>query len=253
MSKRTVFTTITPLPAELPRSTVLSVLHDHAEMIDLNPLVIDRFPVAPPETCPADEAHCTWYQITDKLSYLPGGLATGKVSYHAAFHDLPKGLQTHVYAPMGLEIREKWTLGGSLRGEAREPVELGLGAPADGLYLREDVDMRCNVLMTAFVRKTLRRAHGMLVDKMLAKARADAGSATASDTTASNTTASNTTSNTAHQQYQHQQYQHQHQQYPWDDKPLPGPPPAELGGQARFEMADPGPRARVPQGPVEME
>jgi hypothetical protein len=37
MSKRTVFTTITPLPAGITRETVLETLHDHIEMIDLNP------------------------------------------------------------------------------------------------------------------------------------------------------------------------------------------------------------------------
>jgi hypothetical protein len=37
MSKRTVFTTITPLPASISRQTVMETLHSHTEMIDLNP------------------------------------------------------------------------------------------------------------------------------------------------------------------------------------------------------------------------
>lgn len=170
MSKRTVFTTVTALPANITRQTVLETLHTHLEMIDLNPLVEERHPIKPPPEAAAEELQCQWYSLTDRVSYLPGGFMTGKVSYNACFHDLKNGLQTHCYAPMGLNIRGKWTLGGSLPGEPVAPVELGLGVPISGLYLREDVDMRCNIMMTSFVKKTLKRAHSHLVDRLLVKA-----------------------------------------------------------------------------------
>jgi len=170
MSKRTFFTTLTPLPAGISRETVMETLHNHTEMIDLNPLVEERHPIKPPPEATAEEYHCQWYQLTDRVSYLPGGLMTGKVSYNACFHDLKQGLQTHVYAPMGLNIKGKWSVGGSLPGEPVAPVELGLGAPISGLYLREDVDMKCNIMMTAFVKKTLKKAHSHLVDRLVVKA-----------------------------------------------------------------------------------
>ncbi|TVY83589.1 hypothetical protein LSUE1_G003270 [Lachnellula suecica] len=169
MSKRTVFTTLTPLPAEISREVVLSTLHDHLEMIDLNPLVEERHPIKPPSNSTAEEYHCQWYAITDRISYLPGGLASGKVTYNGCFHDLVNGLQTHVYAPMGLNIRGKWTLGGSLPGEPVAPIEMGVGAPLQGLWLREDVDMKCNIMMTSFVKKTLKKAHSSLVDRLVVK------------------------------------------------------------------------------------
>lgn len=100
MSKRTVFTTITPLPACVTRQIVLDFLHDHEEMIDLNPLVKERHPIPTPPHAPVDELHCQWFSLTDKISYLPG--VTGDVTYTCAFHDLPNGLQTHCYAPAGL-------------------------------------------------------------------------------------------------------------------------------------------------------
>ncbi|KAK3307026.1 uncharacterized protein B0T15DRAFT_162023 [Chaetomium strumarium] len=168
MSKRTVFTTITPLPAGLTRQTVLDFLHDHEEMIDLNPLVKERHPISPPPHASADEQRCQWYSLTDKISYFPG--VAGDVTYTCAFNDLPTGLQTHCYAPAGLTIRDKWTVGGSLPGEQAQPVELGLRVPSTGLYLREDVDMRCNVVMTSFVKKTLKRSHAALVDRLKVKA-----------------------------------------------------------------------------------
>jgi hypothetical protein len=106
----------------------------------------------------------------DKVSYLPGNLANGSVSYHACFHDLPEGLQTHVYAPLGLDIRAKWSVGGSLPGEPKEAMELGIGAPREGLYIREDVRMKCNIMMMGFVKKTFKESHAKLVDRLVEKA-----------------------------------------------------------------------------------
>ena len=88
MSKRSVFTTISPLPADIPREVVISFLHNHLEMIDLNPLVKERHVIDPPKHAKADELDRIWYSLTDKISYLPGGLVTGDVSYTCAFFDL---------------------------------------------------------------------------------------------------------------------------------------------------------------------
>ncbi|KAI1081610.1 hypothetical protein F5B20DRAFT_49303 [Whalleya microplaca] len=170
MSKRTTFTTISPLPAGISREVVVDFLHDHEEMIDLNPLVIARHPMTPPAHAAAEEKRCIWWTMTDKISYLPGGIATGEVTYTAAFNNLPNGVQTHCYAPMGTDIRERWTLNGTLPGEPLQPVELGIGAPRQGLYLREDVELRCNFMMSAFVKKTLKKAHGALVARLTEKA-----------------------------------------------------------------------------------
>ncbi|ORY01496.1 hypothetical protein BCR34DRAFT_493821 [Clohesyomyces aquaticus] len=170
MSKTSVFTTITPLPAGITRQSVLDTYHSHQEMIELNPLVIESFKCKPPNYAPAEEFHATWYSIKDKVSYLPGGLASGSVSYHACFHDLPEGLQTHVYAPLGLDIRAKWTVGGNLPGEPREAAELGLGIPREGLYIREDVKMKCNIMMISFVKKTFKESHSKLSDRLVEKA-----------------------------------------------------------------------------------
>lgn len=83
------------------------------------------------------------------ISYLPG--YKGKVSFKACFHDLANGLQNHVYAPMGLDIKEKWTVGGNMPGEPVVPAEIGIGAPISGLYLREDVESECSVQTALFL------------------------------------------------------------------------------------------------------
>jgi hypothetical protein len=151
----------------------METLRSHTEMIDLNPfcsLVEERHPIKPPPSATPEEYHCLWYTLTDRVSYLPGGMISGKVSYNCCFHDLENGLQTHCYAPLGLNIKGKWTIGGSLPGEPVAPVELGIGAPLQGLWLREDVDMKCNIMMTSFVKKTLKKAHSHLVERLLVKA-----------------------------------------------------------------------------------
>ncbi|PTB42956.1 hypothetical protein M441DRAFT_106843, partial [Trichoderma asperellum CBS 433.97] len=170
MSKRTVFTSITPLPPGISRQAAIDFLHNHRDMIDLNPLVTDRHIIPPPPHALPEEHACTWYSITDKISYLPGGLVTGAVSYTAAFHDLPTGLQTHCHAPMGVDLREKWSVAGSEPGEDPEPMELGLGAPRTGLYIREDVIITCNMVMAGFIKKTIKKAHGVLIEAIASKA-----------------------------------------------------------------------------------
>lgn len=167
MSKRTVYTNITPLPPQVTRQIALDELHNHISMIKLNPLVVNAEQTSPHKDAPADEYHCTWYEITDKVSYLPG--VSGHVKYKACFFDRPIGLQTHCYAPTGLDIKAKWSVGGNMPGEPREARELGVNTPRDGLYLREEVDMRCNIMMTGFVKKNLKNAHRVLVDRLLKK------------------------------------------------------------------------------------
>lgn len=168
MSKKTLFTTITPLPAGVSRETALETLHDHLEMIDLNPAHTERHPIASPAESTPEEYHCTWYNITDKISYFPG--YSGNISFKACFHDLALGVQIHVYAPMGLDIKEKWSVGGNAPHEPIQPAEIGIGAPVSGLYLREDVEIRCNFMLTRFVRKQLKDALATLVARLLVKA-----------------------------------------------------------------------------------
>lgn len=77
-----------------------------------------------------------------------------------------------MYAPLGLDIRAKWSVGGSLPGEPKQPIELGLDAPREGLYIREDVKMKCNIMMISFVKKTFKESHSKLVDRLVDKAHA---------------------------------------------------------------------------------
>jgi len=163
---RSLITSTTPLTSGTSRAAAVAFLHDHARMIRLNPLVIRLQKTTPPPEASADEYACAWYEITDEISYLPGGLYKGEVTYKACFNDLPNGIQTHTFAPAGLDLRGKWTVGGNEPGEPREKLELGTDAPREGLYVREDVDMRCNFLLTGFVKKNLTKSHKVVMDKL---------------------------------------------------------------------------------------
>jgi hypothetical protein len=48
-------------------------------------------------------------------------------------------------------------------------VELGIGAPSQGLYLREDVELRCNVVLASFVKKTVKKCHTTLIERVKAQ------------------------------------------------------------------------------------
>lgn len=154
MHRRTVFTTQSPLPSSVSEAGVVQCLHDHGAMIAQNPLVVHYERCPPPADAPADESHAVWYQLTDRIDYLPG-LLKGHVRYRACFHDTPRGLQTHIYAPMGVDIRNHWSVQrGTSSGEPK------------GLYLQERVEMRCPLGTTGFVRRTLTRAHRELVARL---------------------------------------------------------------------------------------
>ena len=172
MKKKSVYANITPIPSHIPRQLAIDMLHSHGEIIELNPLVTGFKPVKAPQNAPSDEYFSTWYEISERIQYVPGiGKAgSGKISFKGCFHDMPWGLQTHVYAPMGVDIRNKWQIRGNQPGEPPETKELGSGAPPEGLYMREDIEIKCNPAMISFVKKELKAASKVMVDRLVKKA-----------------------------------------------------------------------------------
>lgn len=168
MGKRIVYTKITPLPSTIPRQLALDMLHSHGEVISLNPLVTGHKPISAPRDAAADEFFAQWYEISEIITW--GFGMKKKIAFKGVFHDLPNGLQTHTYAPMGVDLRNKWTVRGNQPGEPREPRELGVEVPMEGLYLREDVEIVCNMALTGFVKKEMKAAAGIMVDRMTRKA-----------------------------------------------------------------------------------
>ncbi|KAL0932198.1 NACHT and WD40 domain protein [Colletotrichum truncatum] len=176
LRKKEVYTTVTPIPGFIPRQLAIDILHSHSEVITLNPLVLDHKPIKAPRDAASDEYYSTWYEITERVQFIPGigKMGSGKISFNGCFHDMPWGLQTHTYAPMNIDIRIKYRIDGNQPGvEPPQQPEIGmsgLGVPADGLYLREDIEIRCNVTMTSFVKTQLKAASKEMVSRIIKKA-----------------------------------------------------------------------------------
>jgi hypothetical protein len=164
----TKYTVTNPLPAGVPRQLAVDMLHSHGEIIELNPLVLEHHPIKAPNNASPDEYYSAWHEITEHIQYIPG--ISGKVTFNGVFHDMPWGLQTHVYAPAGVDLKNKYQIKGYQPGEARTPRELGEKGPIDGLYLQEDVEITCNFAIASYVKKNVQKSSATLIARMLKKA-----------------------------------------------------------------------------------
>jgi len=169
---KTLYTTIDQIPSHIPRQLAIELLQSHGELITLNPLVLDYSAIKAPRDAPNDEFYSTWYEITQRIQFMPGigKMGSSKISFRGCFHDMPWGVQTHMYVPMGIELRHKYQIKGNQPGEPPEPKELGSNAPREGLYLRVDTQIKANVTMVSFVKKELKAASKTMIERMLKKA-----------------------------------------------------------------------------------
>ncbi|KAL2132897.1 hypothetical protein VTI74DRAFT_3175 [Chaetomium olivicolor] len=176
LRKKDTFTVITPIPGFIPRQLAIDILHSHSEVITLNPLVLDHKPIPAPHNAETDEYYSTWYEITERIQVVPGmgKLGASTIKFNGCFHDMPWGLQTHIYAPMNVDLRNKYRIAGNQPGvEPPEVPEIGLkalGAPTDGLYLREDIEIKCNLTVMSFVKSQLKKAGAEMVRRIIKKA-----------------------------------------------------------------------------------
>ncbi|KAG5988435.1 hypothetical protein E4U43_004750 [Claviceps pusilla] len=176
LRKKETLTVITPIPSFIPRQLALDILHSHSEVITLNPLVLDHKPIPAPRDAASDEFYSTWYRITEKIQLVPGvgNMGASKITFNGCFHDMPWGLQTHIYAPFNIDLRYRYQIAGNQPGiESPERREIGLqslGAPADGLYLRQDIAFKCNIAMAGFVKSQAKAANRQMVERIVKKA-----------------------------------------------------------------------------------
>ena len=169
------YTTITPIPGHVPRQLALDLLHSHEEVIRLNPLVLKVESIQAPRHAAADEYYSPWYEIFQSIQVIPGlgNVGSKELSFKGCFHNMAWGLQTHTYIAMGVELFHKYRISGNQPGEPPEQREMGLaalGAPAEGLYLREDITIQCNFTVLSFVKKQLKAASKEMIQRILKKA-----------------------------------------------------------------------------------
>lgn len=176
LTKKETYTVVTPIPGFIPRQLALDILHSHSEVITLNPLVVAHRAIEAPRNASPDEYYSTWYEITERIQWVPGTgkMGSGQIQFNGCFHNMPWGLQTHVYAPMNVDLRHRYKIAGNQPGiEPPQKPELGdqkLGVPSDGLYLRTESEIKCNFAMMSFVKGQLKTANQQMVDRIIKKA-----------------------------------------------------------------------------------
>jgi hypothetical protein len=110
--KLTTITHTSPLPLGITPQVVIDFLRGHEEIIDLSPLVTERHPIPTPPHVSPEEQHYTWWSITERITYLPGDIASGEYTHTAGFLNLSNGMICHAIAPLGTHVRDHWTLQG---------------------------------------------------------------------------------------------------------------------------------------------
>jgi len=161
LRRKEAYSTMTPIPAHVPRQIAIDILHSHSEVITLNPLVLSHTPITAPRDASADEYYLTWYEIVERIQWVPGAgrLGSGKISFRGCFDDTPTGLYTHIYAPMNIDLRNRYSIVESLAQNG-----------AAGLCLREDIEIRCNVALVSYVKAQLSAASKEMVARIIKKA-----------------------------------------------------------------------------------
>jgi hypothetical protein len=163
MHRQSELSSLTLLHSSFSKETIIEKLHDHGAMIEQNPLVIHYERCQPPADAPDESLHI-WYTITDRIDYLPGGVLQGRICFRASFLNTPHGLITHIYAPLGVDIRNEWSVCSNGTGAEVEP---DLKDKPEGLYLREKVNLRCPLGTAFFVRRNIEKSHSTLVARLV--------------------------------------------------------------------------------------
>ncbi|THH34164.1 hypothetical protein EUX98_g46 [Antrodiella citrinella] len=120
----------------------LTILHNPIDLIDLNPLVVHR------EQSATDPA---LWNIRDRLSTL--GLKY-EFNYTARATPLEDGALFEINAPLGIVLRNKWTV---------TPAGEGV------VEMKEDVEVITNCLLMSSVLRDLKKAHEVMHDTLAAQ------------------------------------------------------------------------------------
>ncbi|KAK0707851.1 hypothetical protein B0H67DRAFT_323661 [Lasiosphaeris hirsuta] len=105
------YTLSKPLPRGIPSQEAISHLQNPLNVFALSDIIISHKQLPQPEHPPGSiKAKTASYEITDAVSYLPLGLWNSTVSVTMDFTNLTDGVTIVKHAPLGLTIREWWTV-----------------------------------------------------------------------------------------------------------------------------------------------
>jgi hypothetical protein len=132
------------LPSSVQHRKVISLLHDHPNIIKLSPIVVDYHEVIDALTSSTDQPANKTYAITDAISYLPFGLYKGTVTVNVDFTNEEDGVLVKKYAPLGITIAERWLVRNTTQSSGNvderqvkaQGLSLGVTMSGNGLALR---------------------------------------------------------------------------------------------------------------------
>ena len=153
---RTTFTNTvtTPVPPDLPISSLTALLHDHSYLITMQPIVT-RHEIAARDPATSRITYNVW----ENIDLLPFGLWKKEIQFTAAFTDKKEGVTSYVEAPMGFVSTAEYTV---------KPGEEWDGE-GGGWVLEEKIESSCNVVFKWFVQGTMvpvrRKMHAQIMEK----------------------------------------------------------------------------------------
>ncbi|KAL9113347.1 MAG: hypothetical protein Q9227_002388 [Pyrenula ochraceoflavens] len=156
-----------PSPPSAIYSRALSLLHEHSNIITLNPLVTSHHPISPDSSStllppptdssspdPETSSLSPWkaYAITDTKPLLCG-LYNAKIPYKAYFRNNSDGYDSVVQAGFGVTIHGSWTLNHLPATQEGEE---------EGVRLVEEARIKCPRVVAGTVKGELESSHRVL-------------------------------------------------------------------------------------------
>lgn len=156
-----------PLPNNVTRADMISTLHAHENMFNLQPL-IRRFEevtvadtgmdAADPHFDPATPLQ--GYIVGENIEFIPGlgSIGSKDIEFPALLQNTAEGVRSAANAPAGVKVRSAWR------------VEQAPDSAVEQFVLVEDGSAEAFVLLMPFVKSSMEKAHSELCNKLVEKA-----------------------------------------------------------------------------------
>ncbi|KAH6998237.1 hypothetical protein BKA56DRAFT_649520 [Ilyonectria sp. MPI-CAGE-AT-0026] len=155
---------VTAIPAGIPASKAIQLLHDHEFFLSCDPHMI-KFEAMPtpsdPEPTVPDEreidpiAPAKIYSVTDRVHTLPAGLWDSDVVSTCEYFDLEDGLFVRLQSPMSVVMETVWQIKKAEDGTCE---------------LVEDIVIKCSRFLIGVVKSACesgwKGVHGKIIEKL---------------------------------------------------------------------------------------
>ncbi|KAM5355697.1 hypothetical protein ACJ41O_002343 [Fusarium nematophilum] len=152
------------IPAGIPASKAVEMLHDHGFFLSCDPHMI-KYEALPPPSDPAPTvpeelgvkpvAPPRRYTVTDRIHALPAGLWDSDVVSTCEFFDLEKGVFVRLHSPMNVLLETVWQI---------KEVDGG------NCEIVEDVAIKCSRLLVGVVKNSCegnwKGVHGKMLERL---------------------------------------------------------------------------------------